>query len=50
METDSEYDREEKTLSDSSKEAHVPRKTHKGGRSSGRSLPLLQNYFLALLL
>jgi len=32
METYSDYEREEETLSDSSKEAHVPRNPHKGGK------------------
>lgn len=32
METDSDYEREEETFNDSSQEAHVPRKPHKGGR------------------
>ncbi len=32
METDSDYEREEETLSDSSQEYHVARKTHKGGK------------------
>jgi len=32
MEIDSDYEREEETLSDSSKESHVPRKPHKGGK------------------
>ena len=32
METDSDYEREEETLIDSSRESHVPRKPHKGGK------------------
>ena len=32
METDLNYEREEETLSDSSREAHVPRNAHKGGK------------------
>jgi len=32
METNSDYEREEETLSDSSREAHVPRKPCKGGK------------------
>ena len=32
METDSDYEREEETFSDSSQEAHVPRKPNKGGK------------------
>jgi len=32
METDFDYEREEETLSDSSREVNVPRKPHKGGK------------------
>lgn len=32
MEKDSNYERKEKTLNDSSREAHVPRNPHKGGK------------------
>jgi len=32
METDSNYEREEETFSDTSREAHVPRNPHKGGK------------------
>ena len=32
MEIDPAYEREEETFSDSSREAHVPRKPHKGGK------------------
>jgi len=32
MERDIDYEREEETFNDTSREAHVPRKTHKGGK------------------
>ena len=46
MERYSDYEREEETLSDSSKEAHVPRKPHKGVKII-REEPISLTEFLA---
>jgi len=50
MERDIDYEREEETFSDTSKETHVPRKPHKEGRSSGRNLSVSQGCLLFFLL
>jgi len=50
MERDIDYEREEETFNDTSREAHVPRKPHKVGRSSKRNLSVSQSCLLVLLL
>lgn len=46
MESDTDYEREEETLSDSSREKHVQRKPHKGGKII-REEPISLREFLA---
>jgi len=41
METDSPYERDEETVSDSSKEIYAPRKPHKGGKHIWEELTTL---------
>jgi len=41
MESDSSYDRDEETVSDSSREMHAPRRPHKGGKHNQEEPTLL---------